>query len=94
MTPQPDLFGAAEPAAPARYVPKREHVMSGVHDIIDPMRAAKRGWPWDPARTRRVREVNWPYYMTLLPSAEADEWRRLFDREAARLDASELAAAA
>lgn len=90
--PQADLFGAPEPARPAAYVPKPEHVRSGLIESLAAMRAAQ-NWPWQGSQLTLKRETVWPYLIRLLPDREeAERWRVDLDAEAARLDACDGAA--
>lgn len=87
---QPDLFGVAEPPAPARYIPKREHILSPLNELLAAMRGAS-VWPWDAVQTDLKRNHVWPHLLTHLPADEAAEWRAALEAEAARLDAIALA---
>lgn len=84
-TPQGDLFGDdPAPAAPA-YVPKREHILNRLVEMLAAMRSAET-WPWDEVRTDLYREYVWPHLLRHLPEAEAAAWRADLLAEAARLD--------
>ena len=85
-SPQGDLFGVAEPSAPARYVPKREHILSPLNELLAAMRDAA-VWPWDAVQTDLKRNHVWPHLLTHLAADEAAEWRVALETEAARLDA-------
>ncbi len=88
--PQGDLFGGeSEPQAP-RYEVKPAHVRSRLIEMVDAMRGAD-AWPWSASRTKLFRETVWPYLLSLLPEAEASDWRAKLDAEAIRLDALGLA---
>lgn len=89
-SPQGDLFGVAEPSAPARYIPKREHILSPLNELLAAMQGAA-AWPWDPIQTDLKRNHVWPHLLTHLPAHEAAEWRAALETEAARLDAQALA---
>lgn len=79
---QPDLFGGAPP-----YVPKPRHVRNRFIDFLAQMTAAE-VWPWDENQVEFYRQRVWPYLYERLPDqAEAAEWKRKLEAEAARLDA-------
>lgn len=82
---QGDLFGVAEPSAPTRYIPKREHILSPLNELLAAMRDAT-VWPWDAIQTDLKRNHVWPHLLTHLPADEAAEWRAALETEAARLD--------
>jgi hypothetical protein len=81
---QGDLFGVAE-AAPRVFVPKREHILSPLNEILAAMRAAN-AWPWDPVQTDLKRNHVWPHLLGHLPAEEAAAWKVALEAEAARLD--------
>lgn len=86
--PQADLFGEPVPVRPAAYVPKPEHVRSGLIEALAAMRGAQ-AWPWDGSQLKLRRETVWPYLIRLLPDRdEAERWRADLAGEAARLDAT------
>ncbi len=81
---QSDLFG---PAPPPPYVPKPQHVRNRFIDFLAQLRQAE-AWPWDESQMEIYRARVWPYLYERLPDqAEAAEWKRKLDAEAARLDA-------
>lgn len=85
---QADLFGEPGRARPAAYVPKPEHVRSGLIEALAAMRGAA-AWPWAGSQLKLQRETVWPYLIRLLPEREeAERWRTDLAAEAARLDAS------
>ena len=84
--PQGDLFGV--PEAPQRvFVPKREHILSPLNEILAAMRSAN-AWPWDAVQTDLKRNRVWPHLLSHLPEAEALSWREALEAQAARLDAA------
>jgi hypothetical protein len=84
---EPDLFGP--PAAPERYVPKPEHVRSGLRSLLERLASAETWWQWSDWDIERYREREVLYYCDLLPDREeAEEWRRQLAVEIARLDAA------
>ena len=90
--PQGDLFGEAS-KQPARYIPKAEHVRSGLRAFLEKLAAAEIWWRWNDWDIAEYRERSGPYYCDLLPDpAEAEEWRRLVNIELDRLDAASGAA--
>jgi len=84
--PQGDLFGVAE-AAPTAYVPKREHILSPLNELLAAMRSAN-AWPWDAVQTDLKRNHVWPHLLGHLPPDEAAVWRESLEAEANRLDAA------
>lgn len=86
-TRQPDLFGpAAEPMRPV-YVPKREHVLNPLVEMLAQLRAAE-SWPWEPVVVQLKRDHAVPHLLRHLPEDEAAVWRADLDAEFARLDAA------
>jgi hypothetical protein len=83
-SPQGDLFGV-EAAAPAAYVPKREHILSPLNELLAAMKSAN-AWPWDAVQTDLKRNHVWPHLISHLPPDEAATWRAAFEAEAERLD--------
>lgn len=84
---QPDLFGDAA-GVPKQYVPDPRHVRNRLQDMLGRMQAAST-WPWPDHRVEFYRDRVWPYLFERLPDgAEAEEWRRRIECEAARLDAA------
>ncbi len=84
---QPDLFGGAS-SAPKAYAPKPQHVRNRFIDFLAQMSAADT-WPWDEDRVAFLRTSVWPYLYERLPdAAEAADWKRKLEAEAARLDAA------
>ncbi len=84
---QPDLFGARS-GAPKPYVPKPQHVRNRFIDFMARMTAAQ-NWPWDDNHVEFYRTNVWPYLYERLPdAAEAADWKRRMEAEAARLDAA------
>jgi hypothetical protein len=83
--PQADLFGFAE--APRAFIPKREHILAPLNELLDAMRSAS-AWPWDAVQTDLKRNHVWPHLLTHLPLDEAAAWREALETEAARLDES------
>lgn len=88
-TPQGDLFGVAEAPAPRMFVPKREHILAPLDELLAAMRAAA-VWPWDAVQTDLKRRHVWPHLLSHLPADEATAWRIALEAEAARLDAAAL----
>ncbi len=84
---QPDLFGDAAPAREV-YVPKQEHVISGIRRYWDEMRVAE-VWPWDWHDVRKLQNRTFDYYYNLIADpAERALWRGRIEAETARLMAS------
>ena len=82
---QPDLFGEVKPAVRA-YVPNPQHVRNRFIDFMAQMTAAEK-WPWNEDRVEFFRTSVWPYLYERRPdAAEAAEWKRKLEAEAARLD--------
>src|SRR5438045_2660058 len=86
-SPQGDLFGVAEAAPASAYIPKREHILSPLNELLAAMRAAN-AWPWDAVQTDLKRNHVWPHLLGHLPADEAADWRAVLEAEAARLDAA------
>ena len=86
--PQGDLFGVAEGPTPRVFIPKREHILSPLNELLAAMRSAN-AWPWDAVQTELKRNHVWPHLLGHLPSDEAETWRTALEAEAARLDAAE-----
>ena len=92
---QPSLFGDDDPelfgtksGAHKPYVPKPQHVRNRFIDFLAQMTAAQK-WPWDENQVEFYRERVWPYLYARLPdAAEAADWKRKLEAEAARLDAA------
>lgn len=82
---QPDLFGEAA-AAPAVYVPKREHVVNRLESLLAELSSAE-AWPWRPVKSRMFRDTVRPGLLRWLPEDERAAWNEAFDAELARLDA-------
>ena len=83
----PELFGAKS-GAQKPYVPKPQHVRNRFIDFLAQMTAAQT-WPWDQHQVEFYRERVWPYLYERLPdAAEAADWKRKLEAEAARLDAA------
>ena len=82
---QTDLFGASAPTVPV-FVPKREHILAPLDELLAAMRAAA-VWPWDAVQTDLKRNHVWPHLLGHLPTDEAAAWRAALEAEAARLDA-------
>jgi hypothetical protein len=73
----------------SRYVPKPEHVRSGLRSLLDRLSQAQTWLPWSDWVIQRYRERDVNYYCGLLPDkAEASDWRRRLEAEVARLDAA------
>ena len=85
--PQGDLFGVAEAPAPRVFVPKREHILSPLNEILAAMRSAN-AWPWDAVQTDLKRNHVWPHLLGHLPADEAAAWKDALEAEATRLDAA------
>jgi hypothetical protein len=86
----PELFGAKS-GAHKPYVPKPQHVRNRFIDFLAQMTAAE-SWPWDQHQVEFYRERVWPYLYERLPdTAEAADWKRKLEAEAARLDAARSA---
>jgi hypothetical protein len=84
---QPDLFGS--PPQQARYVPKPEHVRSGLLRLLERLTSAENWWSWSDWDIERYRDRDVRYYCDLLPDPqEREEWRGRFAVEIARLDAA------
>jgi hypothetical protein len=83
---QGDLFGEPEPQAP-RYVPKREHVLSGCRLVLEQLRALADWRGASKWEIERLGKSNPAYYCGLLADpSEREEWRAKFAAEVARLD--------
>ncbi len=86
MLDQPDLFGDAAdaPPAPARYPPKREHLLSPLNELLAASRAADQ-WPFDRVMTDLKIDRSLPRLLSYFPADEAERWRADIDAEIARL---------
>lgn len=84
--PQGDLFGAAEPAAPAYVVP-HDIAVNTLRKIAAQLAAAS-AWPWDPDMKAARMDRTVPKLLAVLPPEEADDWRDRIAAESARLDAA------
>lgn len=81
---QSDLFGA--PTTPAYVVPHAIAVNT-LRKTLASLVAAER-WPWDADMKAARMDRTVPKLLAVLPPAEAEEWRRRIESEAARLDAA------
>jgi len=87
---QPDLFGGTSSVPKAR-APDPRHVRNRFIDFLAQMTAAE-SWPWDQHQVEFYRQRVWPYLYERLPdAAEAADWKRKLEAEAARLDAARSA---
>jgi len=86
-SPQGDLFGAPEPAAPAAYVVPYRIALNTLRGTLETLAAAS-AWPWDPDMKAAKMERGVPRLLAALPDDEAADWRARIAAEAARLDAA------
>jgi len=85
---QGDLFGA-DTVQRQQFVPKREHVIQPLMEMLAAMRAAQ-SWPWDEVQMDLKRNHVWPHLLGHLTAEEAALWRADLEAEAARLDSTAL----
>ena len=85
---QGDLFAPAEPPTPRAYIPKHEHILAPLDELLAAMRSAA-VWPWDAVQTDLKRNHVWPHLLGHLTADEAAAWRAALETEAARLDAAD-----
>lgn len=74
-------------ALKALFVPKREHILSPLNEILAAMRSAN-AWPWDAVQTDLKRNHVLPHLLGHLPADEAAAWKTALEAEATRLDAA------
>ena len=88
-SPQLDMFENVRPVAPKTvFRVDPEDVRQKLAEFVDELKALE-AWPWRKELVDRLHSMTWPYLFEKLQNPEeAQKWKALLEKEAARLDAA------